>query len=455
MGNKASKGGSSKGLRPGVNSEATGSTLRPQPLPQSRPPGASAPAPHYRQQDKAAGPPPAPNAIPVAASQPPAAAKPAAAPTASAANTEPDSDGEDISGPSEQVTIKDADGSTVAQAKVTIEDFDLLKVLGKGSFGKVMMVRKKDNQKIYAMKTLRKAALIKRNQLLHTKTERNILQQIKHPFLTTLSYAFQTPEKLYLVMDYCPGGELFFWLKKDRRFSQNKARLFAAEILLALQELHSHDIIYRDLKPENILLDLEGHIRLTDFGLSKEAVTGAGAQGGTKTFCGTPEYLAPEILENKGHGKAVDWWSLGTLIYEMLTGLPPFYDQNMQRMYDKIINAPLRFPSFMSAEAKSLLTGLLQRKVSDRLGSGPTDGEEIKSHPFFAGLDWDQVSRKEITPEFKPPNRLGSIDTSNFDLEFTGEKPVDSVVTTNLSETQRNKAQFPGFTYNADSEMEK
>ncbi|KDO30178.1 AGC protein kinase [Saprolegnia parasitica CBS 223.65] len=343
------------------------------------------------------------------------------------------------------------DGSTTSvPTKVTIEDFDLLKVLGKGSFGKVMMVRKKDTQKIYAMKTLRKAALIKRNQLGHTKTERNILQTIKHPFLTTLSYAFQTPEKLYLVMDYCSGGELFFWLKKDRRFSQSKARLFAAEILLALEELHNHDIIYRDLKPENILLDSEGHIRLTDFGLSKEAVTGAGA-----TFCGTPEYLAPEILENKGHGKAVDWWSLGTLIYEMLTGLPPFYDQNMQRMYDKIINAPLRFPSFMSAEAKSLLTGLLQRKVSDRLGSGPTDGAEIRNHPFFAGMDWDQVYRKETTPEFKPPNRMGSIDTSNFDLEFTGEKPVDSVVTTNLSETQRNKANFAGFTYNAENEMDK
>ncbi|UIZ26574.1 hypothetical protein KXD40_002359 [Peronospora effusa] len=366
--------------------------------------------------------------------------------------TEEESDLEDDdSGPIEQVTIEDMDGPARPQTKVNVEDFDLLKVLGKGSFGKVMMVRKKDTKMIYAMKTLRKAALVKRNQLLHTKTERSILQSIKHPYLTSLTYAFQTPDKLYLVMDYCGGGELFFWLKKERRFSQQKARLFAAEIILALQELHKHDIIYRDLKPENILLDLEGHIRLTDFGLSKEAVTGAGATGGTKTFCGTPEYLAPEILENKGHGKGVDWWSLGTLIYEMLTGLPPFYDQNMQRMYDKILNAPLRFPSFMSAEAKDLLTGLLTRKVSDRLGSGPTDAEEIKSHPFFKGIDWEAVLRKEVQPEFKPPNRLGSMDTSNFDVEFTAEKPVDSVVTTTMSETQRNKAQFPGFTYNADT----
>lgn len=359
---------------------------------------------------------------------------------------------EDNSGPSEPVSIKELDGSARApQPKVSVEDFELLKVLGKGSFGKVMMVRKKDTEKIYAMKTLRKAALVKRNQLMHTKTERNILQSIKHPFLTSLTYAFQTPDKLYLVMDFCGGGELFYWLKKDRRFSQNRARLFAAEILLALEVLHSHDIIYRDLKPENIMLDLEGHIRLTDFGLSKEAVTGPGAKGGTKTFCGTPEYLAPEILENKGHGKAVDWWSLGTLIYEMLTGLPPFYDQNMQRMYDKILNAPLRFPAYMSLEAKSLLTGLLQRKVDDRLGSGTDDSESIKRHPFFNGVNWDQLYKKEIIPEFKPPNRLGSIDTSNFDLEFTSERAIDSVVTTSLSETQREKAQFPGFTYEEDA----
>lgn len=430
MGNKGSKGGAGKGMRPPVKSDNRGFKF-------SNPArGAGASAPAAPSSAYGGAPPPAP----AQGQNPPPPP-----------SDDHDSDGEDDSGPAEQMSIQEIGGADRPMTKVTIEDFDLLKVLGKGSFGKVMMVRKKDTKKIYAMKTLRKAALIKRNQLLHTKTERSILQSIKHPFLTSLSYAFQTPDKLYLVMDYCGGGELFFWLKKDRRFSQQKARLFAAEIILALQALHSHDIIYRDLKPENILLDLDGHLRLTDFGLSKEAVSGAGAVGGTKTFCGTPEYLAPEILENKGHGKAVDWWSLGTLIYEMLTGLPPFYDQNMQRMYDKILNAPLRFPSFMSAEAKDLLTGLLTRKVGDRLGSGPTDAEEIKSHPFFKGIDWEAVMSKEVVPEFKPPNRLGSIDTSNFDIEFTGEKPVDSVVTTTMSETQRSKAQFPGFTYNEET----
>lgn len=147
-----------------------------------------------------------------------------------------------------------------------------------------------------------------------------------------------------MVLDYMAGGELFFWLKKDRRFSEDRCRLYTAEITCALEALHSNHIIYRDLKPENILLDAFGHLKLTDFGLAKGEITGAGAEGGTKTFCGTPEYLAPEILENRGHGKAVDWWSLGTLLYEMLCGLPPFYDTNVQRMYQKILQAELKFP---------------------------------------------------------------------------------------------------------------
>jgi serine/threonine protein kinase len=147
-----------------------------------------------------------------------------------------------------------------------------------------------------------------------------------------------------MVLDYMSGGELFFWLKKEKRFSENRCRLYTAEIVVALDAMHSVNIIYRDLKPENILLDSHGHIRLTDFGLAKDNITGPGAEGGTKTFCGTPEYLAPEILENKGHGKAVDWWSLGTLLYEMLCGLPPYYDTNVQRMYHKILHAPLKFP---------------------------------------------------------------------------------------------------------------
>lgn len=182
-----------------------------------------------------------------------------------------------------------------------------------------MLVQKKTDPSgtLYAMKTLRKAALVKRNQVGHTSTERYILENINCPFLVHLKYAFQTPDKLYMVLDYMAGGEIFFWLKKEKKFAESRAKLYAAEITVALEYLHASNIIYRDLKPENILLDANGHIRLTDFGLAKGGITGPGAEGGTKTFCGTPEYLAPEILENMGHGKAVDWWALGTFLFEV------------------------------------------------------------------------------------------------------------------------------------------
>lgn len=316
-----------------------------------------------------------------------------------------------------------------------------------------MLCRKKDegpSGELYAMKTLRKQALVKRNQLLHTQTERNILQNIQHPFLVNLRFAFQTEDKLYMVLEYMGGGELFHWLKQHRKFSETRGKLYAAEIALAIEALHSRDIIYRDLKPENILLDLKGHIRLTDFGLSKDNIIGAGADGGTKTFCGTPEYLAPEILENKGHGKAVDWWSFGTLAYEMICGLPPFYDTNVQRMYHKILHAPLRFPSYLSLEAKNCLNALLQRKVEVRLGSG-RGAAEVKEHSWFSDLDFGAVFRKEVAPEFAPGAGKGAdydgSDASLFDEEFTSEKAIDSVVQTQLSATMQEKSKFEGFTF--------
>ena len=329
------------------------------------------------------------------------------------------------------------------------DDFSLLKVVGRGSFGKVMLVnRKGEEDKVYAMKILKKEAIIKRNQVEHTKDERKILELINHPFLMKLHYAFQTKTKLYLVMDYLTGGELFFHLKTDRRFSESRAKLYAAEIALGLGHLHENRIIYRDLKPENILLDEFGHIRLTDFGLSKRYVEGNKAE----TFCGTPEYLAPEVIEGYGHGKEVDWWSLGTLLFEMLVGLPPFYQENVNTMYQMICKKPLKVPHFLSHEARTLLFALLEKDPSLRLGNGPADVEEIKHAKFFKEYDWVGVYNKDYVPEFVP--RVShEADTSNFDQVFTSEPVVDSVVTP--SAIGNMTLNFKGFTYKDDSLLDR
>jgi len=320
-------------------------------------------------------------------------------------------------------------------------DFKLLKVIGKGSFGKVFQVQKIDTGKIYAMKVLKKDQLLKRKQVAHTQTERRVLESIDHPFIVSLRYAFQTQDKLYMVLDYFTGGELFFHLKLNGRFSEELARFYAAEICMALEYLHKNTIVYRDLKPENVLLDEEGHIRLTDFGLSKESITGDTL---THTFCGTPEYLAPEVINGAGYNQAVDWWSLGTLLYEMLAGLPPFFSQNVHHMYEKIMRQQLTFPRYFSPEAVSILTGLLQRDPTKRLGAGPGDAAELKAHPFFKGIDWDALYRKEVTPPFRPYTRDGALDTSNIDEEFKNEVPHDTPVNPSALQTQIN---FPGFTY--------
>jgi serum/glucocorticoid-regulated kinase 2 len=327
--------------------------------------------------------------------------------------------------------------------KVTLDDFELLKVLGRGSFGKVMQVRKKDTGQVFAMKILKKRAIIARNQVEHTKAERKILQQLQHPFLMTLRYAFQSKEKLYFVLDYYEGGELFFHLKKRRRFPEDVARIYVAEIAMALGHLHSLSVVYRDLKPENILLSDAGHVCLTDFGLSKDMAPDDTAH----TFCGTPEYLAPEIVSGVGHTKAVDWWSLGILLYELTVGIPPFYSQNVNEMYNKIQHGVLRFPPFLSEECKSLIVGLLNRDPNKRLGSH-NDVDDIHHHAFFKVLDWDKLYRKEIDPPYKP-NVKGVGDVSNFDDTFTSEPVVDSLAQdSQLSKTmQKESDAFANFTY--------
>jgi serine/threonine protein kinase len=277
-------------------------------------------------------------------------------------------------------------------------------------------VRELKTSTIFALKVLRKDNIIKRNQVEHTKTERNVLGYVRHPFIVGMNMAFQSKDKLYFVLDYCAGGELFFHLGKEGRFSEHRARFYAAEIILALSYVHSLDIIYRDLKPENVLLDLQGHSRLTDFGLSKEGISSSSS--GANSFCGTPEYLAPESLNRQGHGHAVDWWSLGALLYEMLTGLPPFYCQDRERLFDKIRHSELTYPPALSRPAVALLKGLLTKDPSVRLGSGPKDADDIKPNDFFAPINWELLMKGEITPPWRP-NIQGSLDTSQFDKEFT------------------------------------
>ncbi|KAL0576487.1 Serine/threonine-protein kinase [Marasmius crinis-equi] len=330
---------------------------------------------------------------------------------------------------------------------LTIEAFDLLKVIGKGSFGKVMQVRKKDTQRIYALKTIRKAHIAQRpGEITHILAERTVLALVNNPFIVPLKFSFQNPDKLYLVMSFVNGGELFYHLQREGKFDQDRSRFYAAELLMALEHLHGFNVVYRDLKPENILLDYTGHIALCDFGLCKLNMSETEK---TNTFCGTPEYIAPELLESQGYTKTVDWWTLGVLLYEMMTGLPPFYDENVNTMYQRILTDPLNFPPDMSSEAKSVMTGLLQRDPAKRLGAN--GGEEIKRHPFFAKyIDWNRLLAKGYAPPFKPAVE-SVLDVANFDPDFTNEEAQDSVVLDSaLSQTVQD--QFHGFTYNPANE---
>ncbi|KAI3650893.1 hypothetical protein MP228_004374 [Amoeboaphelidium protococcarum] len=335
-----------------------------------------------------------------------------------------------------------------SKKSLSIDDFDLMKVIGKGSFGKVMQVRKKDTGRIYAMKIIRKASIVERSEVEHTLAERNVLAKIQSPFIVNLKFSFQSPDKLYLVLAFVNGGELFHHLQSEGCFHEERAKFYAAELLLALETLHMYNIIYRDLKPENILLDYTGHIALCDFGLCKLNMT---KDEKTNTFCGTPEYLAPELLIGNGYTKVVDWWTLGVLLYEMIVGLPPFYSENTNEMYRKILNDPLRFPRDDGSEGpvvsplgKDLLSKLLNRDANARLGfDGPG---QIKSHPFFSNVDWHKLERKMLNPPFRP-QVSSAMDTSNFSEEFTSEAPSDSFVENPSALSSSVQDQFQGFTY--------
>ena len=305
---------------------------------------------------------------------------------------------------------------------VGVGDFDVLSVLGRGAYGKVVQVRRRATGELFAMKVMRKADVVRRHQVRHALTERELLQFIHHPFIVPLHFAFQSETHLYLVLALQSGGELFFHLKRDGAFAEPRARLYAAEILLALEAIHAAGYAYRDLKPENVLLDSEGHVVLSDFGLAKGRVSALDA-GGT-TFCGTPSYMAPEVLLCLGHGIAVDWWSLGTLLYEMLSGCPPFYSRNLHQMYRAILTAELRVGPHISRAARAILCGLLTRDPLRRLGA--RGAGEVRKSAFFRRLDFKKVYARGYAPPFKPTLVGASpssqaLDTSNFDARFTGE----------------------------------
>ncbi|XP_014815769.1 PREDICTED: ribosomal protein S6 kinase alpha-3 isoform X2 [Calidris pugnax] len=308
--------------------------------------------------------------------------------------------------------------------KADPSQFELLKVLGQGSFGKVFLVKKisgSDARQLYAMKVLKKATLKVRDRA-RTKLERDILVEVNHPFIVKLHYAFQTEGKLYLILDFLRGGDLFTRLSKEVMFTEDDVKFYLAELALALDHLHSLGIIYRDLKPENILLDEEGHIKLTDFGLSKESID---HEKKAYSFCGTVEYMAPEVVNRRGHTQSADWWSFGVLMFEMLTGTLPFQGKDRKETMTMILKAKLGMPQFLSPEAQSLLRMLFKRNPANRLGAGPDGVEEIKRHAFFSKIDWNKLYRREIHPPFKPATGRPE-DTFYFDPEFTAKTPKDS-----------------------------
>lgn len=330
--------------------------------------------------------------------------------------------------------------------KAEPSQFELLKVLGQGSYGKVFLVQKikgSDSGTLYAMKVLQKATLKVRDRV-RSKMERDILAEVNHPFIVKLHYAFQTEGKLYLILDFLRGGDLFTRLSKEVMFTEEDVKFYLAELALALDHLHSLGIIYRDLKPENLLLDEEGHIKVTDFGLSKEAID---QENRAYSFCGTIEYMAPEVVNRKGHTQSADWWSFGVLMFEMLTGTLPFQGKDRKETMALILKAKLGMPRFLSCDAQCLLRALFKRNPINRLGAGLDGVEEIKRHSFFVTIDWNKLYRKEVKPPFKPAVGRPD-DTFHFDPEFTSKTPTDSP---GVPPSANTRTLFRGFSYVAPS----
>ena len=344
---------------------------------------------------------------------------------------------------------------TIAR-KMTADDFDPLRCLGKGTYGTVILVKQQRSGRLYAQKQFKKASLTVHKKLVEqTRTERSILESVnRHPFVVKLFYAFQDHEKLYLILEYAQGGELFTHLAQERMFSEDVASFYMAEMALALDHLHTDlGVIYRDLKPENCLLDAEGHLLLTDFGLSKVAVDDEKCN----SMLGTVEYMAPEVVQGHKYGKAVDWWSFGALGFDLLTGSPPFKGQNHAKIQERIVKQKLVMPYFLSPDSKDLLTRLLRKEPNKRLGGNtPKDMEKIQKHRFFRKIDWKKLAKRELEPPIQPlitdPELAENFSTDFTDLPLSpslGPEESPFAIDTALDSNDP----FGGFSYVASSSL--
>ncbi|ANB12601.1 protein kinase C [Sugiyamaella lignohabitans] len=327
--------------------------------------------------------------------------------------------------------------------KVGLDDFNFLSVLGKGNFGKVMLAESKNTHQLYAIKVLKKDFIIEHDEVESTRSEKRVFliaNRERHPFLINLNSCFQTENRVYFVMEYVSGGDLMWHIQKEM-FTPRRAQFYAAEVLLALKYFHDNGVIYRDLKLDNILLSLEGHIKIADYGLCKEDMWYGKTTG---TFCGTPEFMAPEILLEQRYGRAVDWWAFGVLLYQMLLAKSPFRGDDDEEVFDAILSDEPLYPIHMPRDSVSILQMLLTREPSKRLGSGPKDAEEVMAHPYFRNINFDDIYHCRVAPPFVP--KIDSpTDVRNFDKEFTSEPPALTPVTTTLSPQMQE--QFRGFSY--------
>uniref|UniRef100_V9IA94 protein kinase C n=1 Tax=Apis cerana TaxID=7461 RepID=V9IA94_APICE len=351
-------------------------------------------------------------------------------------------------------TLNDADNSNDMQRQYSLNDFELIRVIGRGSYAKVLMVELKRTKRIYAMKVIKKALVTDDEDIDWVQTEKHVFETASnHPFLVGLHSCFQTPSRLFFVIEFVRGGDLMFHMQRQRRLPEEHARFYAAEISLALNFLHEKGIIYRDLKLDNVLLDHEGHVKLTDYGMCKEGVREGDT---TATFCGTPNYIAPEILRGEDYSFSVDWWALGVLLYEMLAGRSPFDiagasenpDQNTEDyLFQVILQKTIRIPRSLSVKAASVLKSFLCKDPNERLGCGkrPTAFLDIVAHPFFKAIDWEMLEQKQVTPPYKP--RLDSDrDLANFPPEFTDE-PVHLTPDDPRVIDKIDQSEFEGFEY--------